>query len=74
MRKSQEVTNERVPDPIKVLPTLVVLQKYAAALGKNVELKICDGARNNLDRETMISLSYHQISLMIIYNVIYKCD
>ena len=25
------------------VPTLVVLQKYAAALGKHVELKICDG-------------------------------
>ena len=25
------------------VPTLVVLQKYAAALGKHIELKICDG-------------------------------
>ena len=25
------------------VPTLVVLQKYAAAVGKHIELKICDG-------------------------------
>lgn len=25
------------------VPTLVVLQKYAAALGKHIELKVCDG-------------------------------
>ena len=25
------------------VPTLVVLQKYAAALGKHIELRICDG-------------------------------
>ena len=26
------------------VPTLVVLQKYASAVGKHIELKICDGA------------------------------
>ena len=26
------------------IPTLVVLQKYASALGKHMELKICDDA------------------------------
>ena len=25
------------------VPTLVVLQKYAAALGKHIELKLCEG-------------------------------
>ena len=25
------------------VPTLVVLQKYASAVGKHIELKICDG-------------------------------
>ena len=28
----------------KRVPTLVVLQKYASALGKHIELKLCDGA------------------------------
>ena len=28
----------------KRVPTLVVLQKYASALGKHIELKVCDGA------------------------------
>lgn len=28
----------------KRIPTLVVLQKYASALGKHIELKFCDGA------------------------------
>ena len=26
------------------VPTLVILQKYASAVGKHIELKICDGA------------------------------
>lgn len=25
------------------IPTLLVLQKYAAALGKHIEIKVCDG-------------------------------
>ena len=28
----------------KRVPTLVVLQKYASALGKHIELKLCDRA------------------------------
>ena len=28
----------------KRVPTLVVLQKYASALGKHIELRLCDGA------------------------------
>ncbi len=55
-RHSQGMTQQDIADITGILPsnlarlesgsripTLVVLQKYAAAVGKHIELKICDG-------------------------------
>ena len=36
------------------VPTLVVLQKYAAAVGKHIELKIMDGVEQNVETEKRI--------------------
>ena len=55
-RHSQGMTQQDIADITGILPsnlarlesggrvpTLVVLQKYASAVGKHIELKICDG-------------------------------
>ena len=38
-----QTSNLARPESGGRVPTLVVLQKYAAALGKHIELKLCDG-------------------------------
>ena len=51
------------------VPTLVVLQKYASALGMHIELKLCDGIED-WGRSELASL----FKKYIINDIINKCD